>query len=131
MALIRRGYELFAAGDFEAVAELLAEDAELPDTAGLGLADSSPGTRHGPEGFLRAIEESQELFDDYGVEPEGFLDAGESVIVPVHISGRGKVSGAAIETRVVHLWLLRDRKVIRNEIYRTVDEALQAAGRAG
>jgi hypothetical protein len=29
---------------------------------------------------------------------------------------------------LVHLWVLRDGKAIRNEIHRTVAEALEAAG---
>jgi ketosteroid isomerase-like protein len=124
---VRRGYELYAAGDLEGVAALFSTDAELADAGGLGVAGTAAGTRHGPEGFIRANEEVLEAFDDYSVEPEDFIDAGESVVVPVRISGRGRASGAMLETRLAHLWVLRDGKAIRGEVYRTTEEALEAA----
>jgi ketosteroid isomerase-like protein len=42
---VRRGYELYAANDLEGVSALFADDAELADTGGLGLADTAAGTR--------------------------------------------------------------------------------------
>ena len=126
--IVRRGYERYAAGDFEAVADLIADEATLPDAGGLGIADSAAGSRFGPEGFLRATEEAREAFEDYLVEPEEFIDAGNAVIVPVRISGQGRGSGVKLDMNLVHLWVLRDGKAIRNEIHRTVAEALEAAG---
>jgi uncharacterized protein len=127
--IVRRGYELYTAGDVEGVADLFSADAELADAGGLGVAETAVGTRHGPEGFLRASEEVLEAFEDYRVEAEDFIDAGEAVVVPVRISGRGRASGAEQEARLAHLWVLRDGKVIRGEVYRTTEEALEAAGR--
>ncbi len=127
MEIVRRGYELYAAGDLEGAAALFAADAETADAAGLGVAGTT-GTRHGPEGFLRAATEGLEAFEDYRVDTEEFIDAGEAVVVPVRISGRGRTSGAKLETRLAHLWVLRNRKVIRGEVYRTTEEALEAAG---
>ena len=126
--IVRRGYQLFQAGDFEAVAALFSSGVELPDAGGLGIGDIVPGTRTGPEGFLRTTEETRDAFEDFRVEPEGFIDAGEVVVVPVRISGRGRASGVEQEARLVHLWALRNGKVIRNEIFRTVEEALETAG---
>jgi uncharacterized protein len=124
--IVRRGYELFAAGEIEAVASLFAESVELPGAGGLGIVDTAPGTRRGPEGFLRGTDEAREAVDEFRVEPEEFIDAGDIVVVPVRITGRGRASGAKQEARLVHVWTLREGKVIRNEIHRTVDEALQA-----
>ena len=126
--IVRRGYELYAAGDLEGVAGLFAEDAELADAGGLGVADTAAGTRYGPEGFLRATEEAVEAFEDYRVDAEEFIDAGESVVVPVRVSGRGRASGAKLETRLAHLWVLRNGNVTRGDVYRTTEEALEAAG---
>jgi uncharacterized protein len=124
---VRRGYELYAAGDLAGVAGLFAGDAELADAGGLGVAGTAAGTRYGPEGFLQANEEALEAFEDYRVEAEEFIDAGEAVVVSVRISGRGRASGAELETRLAHLWVLRNGKVILGEVYRTAEEALEAA----
>ena len=126
--IVRRGYELYAAGDLEGVASLFAEEAELADAGGLGVVGTAAGTRHGPEGFLRATEEAVEAFEDYRVDAEEFIDAGDSVVVPVRISGRGRASGAKLETRLAHLWVLRNGSVIRGDVYRGTEEALEAAG---
>ncbi len=125
--IVRRGYEQFAAGDIEGVATLFAEEAELADTGGLGIAGTAAGTRYGPEGFIRASADTQEAFDDYRVEPQEFIDVGEAVVVLVRVTGRGKASGAHMEMDVAHLWVFRNGKVIRGDVYRTREDALQAA----
>jgi len=125
---VRRGYRLYEAGDLQGVAGLFWEDAELADAGGLGVTGTAAGTRQGPEGFLRATEEAVEAFEEYRVEPEEFIDAGEAVVVPVRISGRGRASAATLEMRVTHVWVLREGKVARGEVYRTTEEALEAVG---
>jgi uncharacterized protein len=125
--LVRQGYELFAAGEYEAVAALMAPEAEVGDSGGLALPGSAAGSREGPDGFLRSAEEGPEAFEGYTVEPEQFIDAGDAIVVPVRISGRGRTSGVPLDTRLVHLWVLRDGQVIRGEVYRSTEEALQAA----
>jgi uncharacterized protein len=129
--IVRRGYELFAEGNIEGVTDLISDEAELPDAGGLGLGDTAAGTRRGPDGFLQGSQDALEAFEDYRVEPQEFIDAGDAVVVPVRISGRGRVSGATQEVRLVHLWVLRDGKAIRNEIYRTTAEAFEAVGLSG
>ena len=128
VAIVQRGYELYRAGDFAGVAALFSDDAALPDAGGLGVTRTAAGTRYGPEGFLRATEEALEAFDDYRLEPEEFIDAGEAVAVAVRITGQGKASGARMEMRVAHLWFIRNGAVIRGEVYRTPEQALEAAG---
>jgi ketosteroid isomerase-like protein len=126
--IVRRGYALYAAGDLAGVAGLFADDAALADAGGLGVADTAPGTRYGPEGFLQASEAALEAFEDYRVEAAEPLAVGDAVVVPVRISGRGRASGARLEMHLTHLWVLRNGKVIRGEVYRTTEEALEAVG---
>ena len=47
---------------------------------------------------------------------------------PVRISGRGRASGAKLETRLTHVWVFRNGKVIRGEVYQSSSEALEAVG---
>ncbi len=126
--IVRRGYELYSAGDLEGVAALFSPTAEVADGGGLGVSGTASGTRSGPEGFLRATAEVLEAFEDYRVETGEFIDAGETVVVPVRISGRGRASGAILDTHLAHLWVIRDGRVVRGEVYRTTEEALEAAG---
>jgi ketosteroid isomerase-like protein len=129
--IVRRGYELFSEGNLEGVTDLILDEAVLPDAGGLGVGDTAAGTRRGPEGFLQGAQDALDAFEEYRVEPQDFIDAGDAVVVPVRISGRGKASGAMLEVRLVHLWVLRNGKAIRNEIYRTTAEALAAVELSG
>jgi ketosteroid isomerase-like protein len=127
--LVRGGYEMLERGQLEELAALFSFDADLADAGGLGIAGTAAGRRIGPAGFLQAVAEAREAFDDYTVEAEDFIDVGDSVVVVARISGRGQESGLEMEMQVAHLWTVRDGKVVLGEVYRTVDEALEAARR--
>src|SRR4051794_13859095 len=128
--IVRRGYERYASGDAEWVSTLFAETAELPDAGGLGVADTATGTLTGPAGFLRSANESLEGFDDFHVDVEDVVEAGDAVIALVRIAGKGKASGALLEIRLTHLWVFGDDgKIIRGEVHRNKADALNAAVR--
>jgi ketosteroid isomerase-like protein len=126
--IVRRGFELFVVGDLEAVAGLLSEEAEVPDAAGVAASDAAEGTRRGPQGFIDSSQAAFEAFEDYSVEALEFIDAGDAVVVPVRISGRGRASRVDVETHLTQVWTLCDGKIVRGEVYRTRDDALEAAG---
>jgi ketosteroid isomerase-like protein len=126
---VKRGYELYAAGDLASVADLFSPTAELADGGGLGVAGTAVSTLLGPEGFLRSASESTEVFADFHVETDDFIEAGDAVIAVVRIFGTGKVSGAPLTVDLAHLWVFADDgKVIRGEVFRTTQEALKAVG---
>jgi ketosteroid isomerase-like protein len=115
--VVRRGYERYSKGDAEWVSTLFSEKAT--------------GTLTGPAGFLRSASESVAVFDDFHVEVADVIDAGDAVIALVRISGKGRASGALLETHLAHLWVFGDDgKVIRGEVHRSTNDALQAVGLA-
>jgi ketosteroid isomerase-like protein len=64
------------------------------------------------------------------VEMTEFIDAGDYVVTPVRLDGRGRASGAPFEEHEVHVLRLRDGKVTEVREYRDKNEALQAVGLA-
>jgi ketosteroid isomerase-like protein len=64
------------------------------------------------------------------VEAKEFIDAGDCVLVPVRLTGRGRASGVSFEDHEVHVFRLRDRKIIEVREYREKAEALEAVGLA-
>src|SRR5688500_13118291 len=112
--IARRGYELFAGGDLDGVAQLFATEAEVYGDGGLGL--DSGGSRQGPAGFIRAVEEVTEAFEDYRVEPQEFTPVADCVVVTVRISGTGRGSWLPMEVRLAHLWAYREGKVVLGEV---------------
>ena len=56
------------------------------------------------------------------------VDAGDSVVVRVRQSGRGKETGAQVENHAWQLFTLRNGKVVHCRGYDTKAQALEAAG---
>ena len=133
--IVRRLYEEMATmlkamgeGDIQApTSELIDEQIEwrgpreFPDLA---------EPLYGREGVRRYTEKLSEAIEDYRMTPEEFIDAGgDQVLVFSREGGRGRVSGAEVQTHpTAHLWMLRDGKAIRMRSYWERSQALEAAG---
>jgi ketosteroid isomerase-like protein len=85
-------------------------------------------TYRGPEEVSEYLAEWSEAFDDFGVEAEEIIDAGESVIVLIHQWGRGKDTGAPVESRTWQVLAFRSGKVTHCRGYASKAAALEAAG---
>ena len=76
--------------------------------------------------YLRALGES---FTDASWEFEGVVaEAPEVVVVLGRFRARGRGSGIEVDELIPQAWRWRDGRGYRNEAYRTVEEALRAAG---
>jgi ketosteroid isomerase-like protein len=86
--------------------------------------------RYGHSGVREYIAILAEALEDYRMRPEEFIDAGgEQVLVFSREGGRGRGSGAEVETHpTAHLWTLRDGRAIRMQSYWERSDALEAAG---
>ncbi len=69
-----------------------------------------------------------DAWDDWELEVEDCVDAGELVIVIVNQRGRSKATGIPVDMRFAHVRSLRDGVAFRMQMYASVDEALEAAG---
>lgn len=65
-------------------------------------------------------------WDEYSVEAEELIDAGQSVIVMLRERGLGKRSGAPVETVHPQLWTFREGRIVRWESFQSREEALRA-----
>jgi len=85
----------------------------------------------GPAEVARMLAEGWETITDPGMEVEEVLQAGEQVVVRWHAWGKGRVSRAPLDWRETHLYELRDGRIAEVWEFRTLEEALKAAGAAG
>jgi ketosteroid isomerase-like protein len=88
----------------------------------------NPDVYEGHDGLRRLGAEVQEVWDEFRIEPERFVDAGDRVIVIEVRRGRGSGSGVEVEQRSGVIWTLRDGKVVAMETDLKPEEALEAAG---
>ena len=109
----------------EIVPEFFHPDVEIHQTA--AMFDSA-GTFHGYEGLTEAAREIIQMFSGLGYFPERVEAARDKVAVEVLVRATGRQSGAAVEWRVSHLWVLRDGRVTRWDVFDDPAEAFQAGG---
>ena len=119
----RRGYEEFNKTGVPPL-HLFHPEAEFDATRVL----PDVGIIRGAERFLALIRDYSSSFEDFRVDAEELIDAGDHVVVVVRDGGRLKESSSEIWNRFVHVWTFRDGKVIRWASYSDKGAALEAVG---
>jgi ketosteroid isomerase-like protein len=83
----------------------------------------------GPDEVKRFWEGLDETFDELRLDPQESVDAGDRVATRLRYYGKGKASGAQIETEMYHqVATFRDGVIVRMEYVTSWDQALEAAG---
>lgn len=86
-------------------------------------------TYHGPAAVREFLAQWSSAFDDFGFEAEEAIEAGDSLVFCLHQWGRGKDTGAKVESRTWQVMTFRGGKVVHCRGYETRADALAAAGR--
>ena len=123
---LRAGYEgLATTGTWPAELALLGPDFELHQDPMLDNARVFRGAE-APAALLALTAES---FNEPAVLAERFIEApaGEIVVI-VHVSGRGRGSGIAINREQAHVWCFEGEQPRQMTVYAGSAEALRALG---
>jgi uncharacterized protein len=124
--IVRRAYEAWNAGDFDAAAELLSAGMEWQMPPNLPETD----TWRSKAEVERGLENFMESWKELRAEVQDLIDAGDRVVALVRFRGRSAVTG--LELRGVSVdaavWTVRDGKLAKVEMYGGTQEALEAAG---
>jgi ketosteroid isomerase-like protein len=96
-----------------------------PDIEWVTPLEAEP--RRGPDEVAEFFSDWLSTFKDHEIEYE-FRDAGNRVVVIIHLSGKGRESGVEVEMSAGQVWTVRDGALVRMEMFRTPEEALEAAG---
>ena len=125
--LVRRTFEAFARGEFDAAFSAFLADSEwctARDEPDQGTYRGIAALRE----FAGSLSEAwADRFEDL-MEFEGFIDRGDWVIVPWTARLRGRGSGIPIDVMETYAVQLRDGKIVRVDEYRTKEQALEAVG---
>jgi ketosteroid isomerase-like protein len=105
--------------------DLLAADFEID----LSRRVFNPAVYHGIDGLVRLNNEIRDVWEEFRVVPEQFIDAGDWVVVIETNHARGRGSGVELDTRTyATIWTLRDGQVTRVQVGVDPNEALKAVG---
>ena len=111
---VRSGYDAFNRKDIPAVLELYDPQIEWIEAGG---GRSPAGTYRGPQSVANEVFATvPRNFDDFRAEPEQLIDAGEHVVVVGRFRGKAK-SGASLDAPFVHVYGMRNGKVVRFQNY--------------
>ena len=95
---------------------------------GTNLPDGKVARGH--EAIVEHAMRWAEMWDDWRVEPERFIDAGGDQVVFVFREIGRSDSGLQMDERHAELYTLRDRKVVYRKGFSDPEEALEAVGLA-
>ncbi len=123
--VVRRCYVLMNNRDMSGLEKVADPEAVLD----LSRNVFNPGIYLGHDGIRQFNARSEEVWEEFEMRPEEFIDGGDTVVTAVSIFGRGHGSGVPVEMRLFNIWEFREGKVMRmTGGYRDRAEALEAAG---
>ena len=122
---VRESFELLEQGGIEAVLHRFHPDFETTTPPDLTV---EPDTYRGHEGLRRYFASFYEVMDEVRFIPEEFIDAGDRVVVPIHLIARSRETGLTFDQQAAMVWRLRDGLAVGLETFATRAEALRAVG---
>jgi ketosteroid isomerase-like protein len=123
--VVRQVFDAFNSEDIDLILSFTHPDFEVVVPPELS---AEPDTYRGHDGMRRYWESFQDVMEEIRFQPERLWDAGQVVVVAMHITARGRRTALPVELRTAGLWTIRDRKAARVRVYASLSEALEAAG---
>jgi ketosteroid isomerase-like protein len=125
--IVKRTIDAYNRRDLDALRPLNDPDVKIDWSASRGV---EAGEYEGIDAALRFLQSWFDAFEEIHIEPESFMDAGESVMVPNVTRFRGR-EGIEVAGRSAFVFTFRDGRVVRVRLYQEAHEAFKAAGLAG
>lgn len=127
VAIIRGVYEAFAKGDVAGVLGRMSPDIVWHEAENFPYADRNP--YRGPEAvaagvFARCIGE----WHGFGVRMNDLIDGGDRVVALGRYVGEHKATGRSMNPQAVHVWTIRDGKVVAFQQYIDTLDVARATG---
>jgi uncharacterized protein len=119
---VRASYAALNSGDIEATLAVLAPDAEWHESSALPDA----GTFRGRDAVREFLEEFLLSWESFHQKVEEVVVEGDRAALMIHLTARGRGSGAEVDARYAHVWTLRDGLGVRVDAYYDRDAALRA-----
>jgi ketosteroid isomerase-like protein len=112
LAAVRSAYDAYASKELEALLALLDDDFEFRQSELVPWG----GSYRGREGMIEFLGKITTHVDSV-VEPEEFVEAEDCVVVIGRSRGTVKAGGRPFDVRAVHIWQIRDGRLLRLEAY--------------
>jgi ketosteroid isomerase-like protein len=124
--VVRRVFEAFNSEDIERILAFTHPSFQAEISAELS---PEPDVYLGRAGMRRYFQSFQDAMDEIRFQLERFWDLGQTVVVALRLTAKGRQTGIPVEQRSAGVWTIEDGKVIQVRAYASVSEALAAARR--
>jgi ketosteroid isomerase-like protein len=123
--IVHQLIKAFNDGDMERILALIGSDfeGEVPPSI-----SAEPDTYRGHDGVRRYFQSFHDAMSEIRFHPEQFWDGGESVVVDLRLTAKGRQTAIPVEQRIGQIWRVRAGKARAARSYESVSEALKAAG---
>lgn len=120
--VVRAAYRAFMKGDLQGLGEYFAAEIEweTPDSLPLG------GVVRGRDSVLANFAQIPQVWSEFSVEPDEYIDAGEHVVV--RGVQRAVGPGGSSQSRYLHVCAVHDGKIVRGEFIADTAKSKQALG---
>jgi ketosteroid isomerase-like protein len=125
VAILRQVFKAFNSEDIDRILSVMHPDLVIEIPAEVS---AEPDTYRGPDGIRRYFDSFREAMDEIRFEPERLWEAGDSVVVALRVTAKGKQTAIAVEQRTTGVWTIRDGRVLAVRVYPSQAQALAAAG---
>jgi ketosteroid isomerase-like protein len=125
LEVVRLFYEFWRSRDWAIAEEHMHPDAIVDVSRNV----FNPGVHRGVDGIREFMKQVDEMWEEFRIDPEEIIDAGEVVVVRNRVTGKGRGSGAEAEMTLFGIVKFRDGKI--SEFVgglRSREEAFAAAG---
>jgi ketosteroid isomerase-like protein len=123
--IVRAGFEAFNSGAMERILEFAHPDFEAVVPPELS---AEPDIYRGHDGIRRYFQSFEDAMDEIRFEGDRFWEKGDSVVVSVRITAKGRQTAIPVVQRIAQVWTFRDGRALSVRSYASVAEALAAAG---
>ena len=122
--LVRRTIDAYNRGDRDTLQALNHPDVEIDWSASIG---PEPRIYRGREQATDFFDNFLDIFELVHLAPEGFIEAGDKVVVPNSAQVRGR-DGIETVARSTLVYEVRDGQILRMCLYQETADALEAVG---
>ena len=123
--MVRRAIDAWNRGDWDEALKDVAPEAEYTPT---GALPERTGVVRGTEAFKDFFDWVRREFAEGHAEVGEVIDAGDTVVGSVTLSGRGRQSGAAASWTIWEVVTVKGGKIVRGQAFTDKHDALEAAG---
>jgi len=110
VAIVRRLFDYFAAGDTDGIRALMSPTIEWVQMPGF----PGGGTFYGPDAIFEGVfSKLRREWIGWKSVPREFLQAGDRVLVLGHYEATWPLTGCAMHAEFAHLYTVRDQRIVK------------------